>query len=98
MIFIRRVVGTSMLPALKPGKIVIGLGFRRPRIGDIVIVDRDGRELIKRIAQIGPAGYYLLGDNRDNSTDSRVFGWIKPAMIKAVIIRKAHRGHSDTAQ
>lgn len=92
MILIRRVVGDSMAPTLMPGQLVLGLRFKRPRLGDIVIIQRDGRELIKRIAQVGPEGYFVLGDNGALSTDSRVFGWVKSAMIKAVIIRKARRG------
>jgi type IV secretory pathway protease TraF len=76
-----------MLPTFRPGTIVLGSKWLRPRIGSIVVAERDGFELIKRVAQTGPEGFYLLGDNANQSTDSRAYGWFAPRSIKSVIIR-----------
>ena len=86
MPYVRRIVGRSMLPTLSPGTIVLGLKWLRPRVGSVVVAKRDGLELIKRVAKIGPEGLYLLGDNAQQSTDSRVYGWFSPRSIKSVII------------
>lgn len=86
MILIRRIVGMSMWPAFRPGTLVIAWRYREPRAGDVVIATKKGREIIKRIARQGDMGYFLVGDNAEASTDSRVFGWVAPQSIKGVVI------------
>ena len=47
------VQGSSMEPALADGDVVLALGGRTPRTGDVVVVehpDRAGFELVKRVA------------------------------------------------
>ena len=58
--------------------------FKRPCIGDIVALrdPRDKKVLIKRIAEIKGDTYKVEGDNKNHSTDSRVFGMIG---IQAII-------------
>ncbi len=91
MISIRRVVGSSMQPTYRPGAIVLGLRWMKPRVGSVVVAERDGREIIKRVGDIGAQGLYLLGDNPPESTDSRVYGWFAPDSIKSVIIGSIKR-------
>lgn len=86
MVYVRRVVGPSMLPTYRPGAVVLGLKWLRPKVGSVVVAEHDGRELIKRVARIGKQGLYLLGDNSDHSTDSRIYGWFAPQDVKSVII------------
>jgi hypothetical protein len=86
MLMIRRIVGPSMQPALPPGTIVLGVRWLRPRPGNIVIARVNDREIIKRVADIGARGVYVLGDNAAHSTDSRSFGWLPSDSIKSVII------------
>lgn len=84
---IRRVRGTSMTPALEPGDIVVGWRSRRPRVGALVVALRGEREIIKRVERIEGSAYYLVGDNRDESTDSRHYGKIaKEAILGTVMI------------
>jgi len=91
MVTIRRIVGDSMRPTFSPGTIVLGLRFIRPRVGNIVVAEYDGREIIKRVAHIGSEGVYVLGDNADQSTDSRSYGWLAPQTIKSVIVGSIKR-------
>lgn len=86
MLTVRRVVGPSMQPTYQPGVVVLGLKWLRPRIGSVVVAEHDGREIIKRVGEIGERGFYLLGDNPVRSSDSRVYGWFAPDSIKSVII------------
>ena len=90
-----RISGDSMFPTLKPGNTVLVSKFsyllKSPKIEDIVAIHdpRDRRVLIKRITKIESKKYYVLGDNRKQSTDSRSFGWIgKNDIIGKVIFHK----------
>lgn len=83
---IRRIVGGSMLPHLLPGKIVLGCGFGKLKKGDVVILSHDGLEKIKRIDQIESDKLFVLGDNADQSTDSRQFGLIDRSQVLARVI------------
>ena len=68
--------GRSMAPTLLPGdRLLVMRG--RPRPGDVVVAPdpRGGRrELVKRVAAVGPQGVTLRGDNPVASTDARAFG------------------------
>jgi nickel-type superoxide dismutase maturation protease len=88
MFFIRRVEGLSMAPTFLPGKIVFAWRLRKPRVGDVVIVRHHHLELIKRISQIDDDRVYLLGDNPDESTDSREYGWLPTASVMGIVIGK----------
>ncbi len=68
--------GRSMAPTLLPGDRLLVMRAR-PRPGDVVVAadPRDGRrELVKRVAAVGPHGVTLRGDNPVASTDARTFG------------------------
>jgi len=95
MFVIRRVVGDSMSPTLRPGQTI--LGIRQPRVlsrwpgfllrpGRIAIVLHDGLEKIKRIEKLEDNRLYVLGDNPVVSTDSRNFGWLTTEEVLAVVI------------
>ena len=49
------------------------------------------RALVKRITEIktedGVIMYYLMGDNRENSHDSRMFGWVPERLIAGKIAK-----------
>lgn len=90
MILIRRVRGSSMTPTLSPGDIVIG-SRGRPRVGSIVVARLEAREVIKRVERIEAGQYYLVGDNRDESTDSRHYGKVDESAILGTIMTKLPR-------
>lgn len=87
MFLLRRVTGESMLPALRPGQLVVARSFfRGVRPGDIVIIRHDGLEKIKRVQKVRTREFYVVGDNSPQSTDSRSFGWLTQEQLLAKII------------
>lgn len=87
LIVVRRVNGRSMMPYLNPGQIVVGHGlFRRIQPNDIIMFEHNGVEKIKRVHQVFAAELFVLGDNSRESTDSRQFGMVPIAAVKARII------------
>jgi len=100
MLMIRHVEGLSMMPAYQHGKIVVGWRFGRPRVGDVVIVRHRRTEIIKRVSQLQDGSVYLLGDNPEESTDSRQFGWVPQTTIIAVVLggaRTINHGQSSAS-
>ena len=82
---IRRVTGLSMSPVLQPGTVVLATRPRRVSVGDIVIVEHDDLEKIKRVTAIRGRRLFLQGDNGIASTDSRHFGWVDRSTVVGVV-------------
>ena len=79
------VKGESMYPTLTDGAICIVVNTAA-REGDIVVFRHDGSNYVKRIDHILPDGsLYVLGDNANNSYDSRDFGAIDAAELYGVV-------------
>jgi type IV secretory pathway protease TraF len=55
------------------------------------VADLGGREIIKRVSEVSPSGFYLLGDNLAHSSDSRSYGWFGRGTIKGIIIGSIRR-------
>ena len=85
LFIVRRVVGNSMLPTLKPNQIVVGT---KPKItlGSLVIVSYKDKEIVKRLTKIDGNKVYIIGDNPAQSSDSRSFGWINKNDLLASVI------------
>jgi phage repressor protein C with HTH and peptisase S24 domain len=66
-----------MSPTLADGDIVLACRWPRPRPGAVVLVrwnQRPGQLSVKRVVGRHGAGWWVLGDNPDGSTDSRQLG------------------------
>jgi nickel-type superoxide dismutase maturation protease len=87
-----QVSGSSMIPTIAAGETVfvnrLSYLFRNPHIDDIIAFHdpRDGKVLIKRIIKIANRCYFVQGDNKNASTDSRVFGMIRRQEIIGKVI------------
>jgi nickel-type superoxide dismutase maturation protease len=87
-IILRQVRGDSMMPTLRHGTVIAATRwFRRLKPGDIVIVHHDGIEKIKRIKKMRGNEIFVIGDNDEQSVDSRSFGWLSKRMIVAKVLR-----------
>jgi phage repressor protein C with HTH and peptisase S24 domain len=75
-----------MLPTYQPGAVLFGWRRRKLKVGDIVIAKHKEIEIVKRITHIESAGYFLKGDNPQQSSDSRTYGIFSRQAIKGVVI------------
>jgi len=87
-----KIIGHSMTPGIKNGEKVlvssIFYWFKNPQIGDIVAVIRDGKVFVKRITKTNENKYFLEGDNKKDSLDSRKFGFIAKEKIIGKVFYK----------
>jgi type IV secretory pathway protease TraF len=80
-----------MLPTLRPGHIVVATGrFGHLLPGDVVIVQHGGLEKVKRIVHLSEDRLFVIGDNQEHSTDSRVFGWLHRSSVEGRLIWPRH--------
>lgn len=97
------VCGNSMLPTYYNGELLLSTRlFRRDRIeeGGVYVFKsptHEGRLLIKRVKRVryDLNGIYFLGDNTDDSHDSRDFGYVDPKNIVAKIIKPRIKFEED---
>ena len=89
------VSGRSMFPTLTEGEKLTSVRsyLCKLNVGDIVVAkpyECDNRLVIKRVANIEGDYYFLLGDNPDESYDSRNYGWVsKKEIVAKVVTRKS---------
>lgn len=90
------IVGHSMEPTLLDGKSVLISGvpflFTKPKVGDIIAFKTNRKIYIKRIAKKNSSAdgekYFVKGDNKRDSVDSKNFGWIDRKEIIGKVIGK----------
>lgn len=105
----------SMEPTLPQGSFILGMRiFDEPEVGDIIVFEKDGALLVKRVAArsgeevdlsklpymttvpipvwdnpvitVPNECYFVLGDNTQNSCDSRY--WDNPFLSREYIVAK----------
>lgn len=69
--------------------------FSKPKVGDVVVFKVDNKIYIKRVKEIstsprlrGARKYFLIGDNKEDSLDSKRIGWISRKQILGKIVFK----------
>tara|TARA_B100000212_G_C27065998_1_gene401855 strand:+ start:288 stop:581 length:294 start_codon:yes stop_codon:yes gene_type:complete len=83
-----------MEPFLKEGDIVFYKKYDSRRtslsVGDIVLLNHPFKKiiLIKRISHINRLGIKVIGDNKNNSDDSNLFGLIRKELILGIVTSK----------
>ena len=91
------VSGRSMFPTLTEGDKLTSVRtyLCKLNVGDIVVAKPyddgcENRLVIKRIAKKDGDYFYLLGDNPNESYDSRNYGWVsKKEIVAKVVTRKS---------
>ncbi|MDP3726989.1 MAG: signal peptidase I [bacterium] len=83
----------SMKPFISSGDVILvnrlSYLFKNPKIGDVVVIKNNKKKyLIKRIQRIREKTYFVVGDNKKQSIDSRNFGWIAKKDIVGKILFK----------
>lgn len=86
-----KVLGHSMEPTIRSGQTVlvswIPYLFSKPKLEDVIALwERDEKVLIKRISKIDKDEYFVKGDNKIDSLDSKDFGWIGRKKIVGKVI------------
>lgn len=88
-----RVIGPSMEPALRNGQFCWARrGGLRP--GRIAVFREPGREeliSVKRLVRQEGSLWWVEGDNRDQSTDSRAYGSVDASAFLGTLLRSRKR-------
>ena len=83
--------GKSMNPTLKDGEVVLVDREAKIEVGDIVVARHpvEQGEVVKRVSRITDRGhYFLVGDNLEDSIDSRHYGAVTRDYIKGKVIAR----------
>ena len=84
--------GDSMRPTLKNGEVVLVEKAGQINVGDIVVAKHpveQTSEIVKRVERINEHGhYFLVGDNLEDSNDSRHFGAVTSEYIRGKVVAR----------
>ncbi len=79
-----------MFPTLKEGQDIISFNWaylgRKPAVGEIIVINFNGRDQVKRVIKIAGDQIFVEGDNKLESTDSRHFGPITKENIIGKVV------------
>lgn len=94
------VSGESMMPTYRSGDWLVVAWGAQFKIGDVILVEREDRPgvfLIKRLERSEGSNYWVEGDNKSISTDSREWGFIGSDEIVGRVlfrVRKSRQGRA----
>ncbi len=79
-----------MEPTIKNGETVLASSipflFSNPKVGDVVVFKKNEKVFIKRITKIDGEKYFVGGDNKKDSLDSRKIGLVERSGIAGKVI------------
>ncbi len=79
-----------MKPYLHPGQDILSINwFVKPKVGDIVVIKQGGREIVKRVEKVMGNRFVVMGDNEEESTDSRDFGPISLDQVLGKVVYRS---------
>src|SRR5688572_2824217 len=91
--------GKSMFPTLYEGQDVLIFNWaylgKKPTVGDIVVIQMDGRAIIKRVKEVNGKQVFVVGDNSSESTDSRDFGPVGMDQVVGRVIYSSAAPQND---
>lgn len=93
---VTQICGYSMFPTLTDGEFYISRRvFRKSKckVGNIYVYrppyeSEEEKFVIKRLADIKDGKYFFLGDNADDSYDSRYYGYVNNKNVVAQLITR----------
>ena len=80
-----------MEPTFVDGDVLrVSMFFVKIDVDDIVVLHdpRDKKLILKRVESIGSGLYFVSGDNRESSTDSRKFGGVTRKDIVGKVLKR----------
>ena len=82
-----KVEDESMYPTLRQGDyLIVNKLASKFFAGDIVVFKHEDKFLVKRIEKISNEKYFVVGDNKKLSQDSRKFGAIKVGLLVGKVL------------
>ena len=80
-----------MFPTFKEGQDVLSINwFVNPKVGDVIVIKKDGKEMVKRIQKVLGREVIVTGDNAQESTDSRHFGPVNMDQVIGRVVYKSN--------
>ncbi len=94
-----------MIPTLHPGQDILSFNWayigRKPKIGEVIVLNLNGRDMVKRVVKIEDEQIFVEGDNKQSlrlpdgslkkaSTDSRDFGAITMEKVIGKVIYRTN--------
>ena len=93
--FAVRIIGPSMEPTLANGELWLARkSLKNLNEGHVIVFQHPTRPQltqVKRVIRPHDSGWWVEGDNRDHSTDSREFGAVAHIWIQGVLVRRIGR-------
>jgi nickel-type superoxide dismutase maturation protease len=86
-----KVKDKSMEPGLVSGDFLfVTSACGKPKVGDIVVLKHPSKSIyiVKRVSAINGCEVFVIGDNKDQSEDSRDFGSIDVRSIMGKVVFK----------
>ena len=77
-----------MIPRIKPGQFVLIRKTKKIKENDLILFQHPfkGIKLVKRVDHIEQGMIYALGENKEESSDSREFGYIPKELVIGKVI------------